>query len=242
MLTLSSAISTSQAAVDELGQASISLIRETGSSLGPLADEDNELLASQLVTLSVSWGDGSVEVLGTGASPLAVDPPVHTYRPGVYSVVLSAVNHRVPVPDKAVKTFELVVVNPIRPSLEIESLIGPIIPRDVGFPNSSQWNFNLGRGSQLIESSVKLILLTAKGERLMNPEFGTSLSRLIYEPDDAVVTETLQVELAKALADFEPRARLEQILVSKNSTGGWRVGVELTNLINGQPLTLFTSV
>ena len=58
---------------------------------------------------------------------------------------------------------------------------------------------------------VKLDLLnhifTRKGQRVMMPTFGTVIPDLVFEPLDAITTETLEDELRKVI-DFDPRVEI----------------------------------
>ena len=61
------------------------------------------------------------------------------------------------------------------------------------------------RHEQRIEESIYLILSTAKGERVMLPEFGCGIHDLVFAPNNAG-TIAMVVELVrKALTAYEPR-------------------------------------
>lgn len=56
-----------------------------------------------------------------------------------------------------------------------------------------------------IEESIKIILSTTPGERLMQPEFGCDLKRLAFEKIDSTLSATLDHLIYHALLNFEPR-------------------------------------
>ncbi|HEY3284052.1 MAG TPA: GPW/gp25 family protein [Armatimonadota bacterium] len=63
----------------------------------------------------------------------------------------------------------------------------------------------LARYEQRIEESIYLILSTARGERVMLPEFGCGIHDLVFAPNSSM-TLTLAVQMAReALVDYEPR-------------------------------------
>jgi len=56
-----------------------------------------------------------------------------------------------------------------------------------------------------IEESIKIILNTTPGERLMQPEFGCDLKRLAFEKIDSTLSANLDHLIYHALLNFEPR-------------------------------------
>ncbi len=56
-----------------------------------------------------------------------------------------------------------------------------------------------------VRQSILLILQTAKGERVMRPDFGTGLRTLVFEPPDSATAAMLQHQVKQALMRFEPR-------------------------------------
>jgi phage baseplate assembly protein W len=69
-------------------------------------------------------------------------------------------------------------------------------------------------GEDDIESSIKMILLTAKGERVMRPEFGSSLNDHMFSPNSKSTHALVAHEIRNALEMWEPRVELNDILVS----------------------------
>ena len=68
-------------------------------------------------------------------------------------------------------------------------------------------------GEQDIEQSIKIILETRPGERVMRPEFGCRAHELLFEPR-TVATETLmQQYVGDALARWEPRIEVQSVSV-----------------------------
>ena len=56
-----------------------------------------------------------------------------------------------------------------------------------------------------IAESIRTILNTTPGERIMQPTFGCHLSRLVFEKIDAAMIAELNHMVYHALLDFEPR-------------------------------------
>jgi len=58
---------------------------------------------------------------------------------------------------------------------------------------------------QDIEESVWIILSTAKGERVMEPEFGCGIHDYVFAPNSVATRGSIAYEVQKSLAKFEPR-------------------------------------
>lgn len=56
-----------------------------------------------------------------------------------------------------------------------------------------------------IEESIRIILGTTPGERLMQPTFGCNLRRFVFERADTAMITEINDLIAHALLDFEPR-------------------------------------
>ena len=69
----------------------------------------------------------------------------------------------------------------------------------------------LASGERDIEQAIRIILMTAPGERVMRPEFGCRVHELVFAPHDAA-TESLAVYyVQEALARWEPRIDLQAV-------------------------------
>jgi phage baseplate assembly protein W len=61
------------------------------------------------------------------------------------------------------------------------------------------------RHEQRIEESIFLILSTAKGERVMLPDFGCGIHDLVFAPNDATTLAVVTQTVRDALVTYEPR-------------------------------------
>lgn len=57
----------------------------------------------------------------------------------------------------------------------------------------------------LVFDSIRQIIETEVGERLLEPEFGSRIRELIFEPDDSVFQNKVAVYITDAINIFEPR-------------------------------------
>jgi phage baseplate assembly protein W len=69
------------------------------------------------------------------------------------------------------------------------------------------------RHEQRIEESIFLILSTAKGERMMRPDFGCGIHDLVFAPNDATTLAVVTQMVRDALIAYEPRVDVLDISV-----------------------------
>lgn len=70
---------------------------------------------------------------------------------------------------------------------------------------------------QRIEESIYLILSTAKGERIMLPDFGCGIHDLVFEPNSSLTRNMVVSEARKALVKYEPRIDVISVQVKSTS-------------------------
>lgn len=79
-----------------------------------------------------------------------------------------------------------------------------------GMKMSKPFNPNTGgvienTGSDRLHQSIFYILSTIPGERFFLPEFGSKLYLLLFEPNDYILKDLIQVYVKEALDRWEPR-------------------------------------
>lgn len=67
-----------------------------------------------------------------------------------------------------------------------------------------------------IKSDLLCLLLTNPGERVMLPDFGTPLRKLIFEPNDAVLADKARDMIIASIRIWEPRVVIQAIEVTSN--------------------------
>lgn len=195
--------------------------RESGGQSGSLVEltarlvEDDTMLVGRYVKATLYWNDGHGSVESFPTTSMDNYPEGYwsitaskRLQPGSYVCVLSGQNYRSPIEDTARLNF-FVTVAAAKPVYNPPKLLfGPILPRDSGFPNNQQWAFNIDSDIVVLESSVKMLLLTAKGDRLMEPDYGTNIRRVLFEMNINSVESLLREEIVGAFARWEPRVEL----------------------------------
>ena len=70
-------------------------------------------------------------------------------------------------------------------------------------------------GIKQIKSDLLSLLLTNPGERVMNPNFGTPLRSLLFEPNDPTVQLQAKNMIINSIKSWEPRIAIKNIIVSQ---------------------------
>lgn len=87
----------------------------------------------------------------------------------------------------------------------------PILPDDTG---SLGWC----EGQLNVEQSLKVLLLTATGERVMRPTFGAEAPQLVFAPGSEQYLRRLEQSIREAVRDFEPRVDLLEVRAEPGAT------------------------
>ena len=69
----------------------------------------------------------------------------------------------------------------------------------------------LSKEEEKIRSAIWLILSTAKGERLMLPDFGCRIYDMIFGVNDTATASKVASEVSEALVNWEPRIDLLEV-------------------------------
>ncbi|WP_327635278.1 GPW/gp25 family protein [Kribbella sp. NBC_00482] len=67
-----------------------------------------------------------------------------------------------------------------------------------------------------VEESIRMILGTQYGERLMRPGFGSNLKSLVFAPNDATTASLARYYVTDALARWEQRIDVLDVLVTND--------------------------
>jgi phage baseplate assembly protein W len=78
---------------------------------------------------------------------------------------------------------------------------------------NARGGLSYSRHEQDIEEAVWIILSTAKGERVMEPEFGCGIHEYVFAPNNAATRGSIIYSVQKALAEYEPRIDVESVRV-----------------------------
>jgi phage baseplate assembly protein W len=95
---------------------------------------------------------------------------------------------------------------------------GKVFGRGIAFPPRIGEDGRLAwsEGPENVRESIRIILMTELGERLMLPEFGAGLGAYLFEPNTATTRRLIQERISDALARWEPRVKVEGITVEED--------------------------
>jgi phage baseplate assembly protein W len=68
-------------------------------------------------------------------------------------------------------------------------------------------------GAEKVRQSIRIILDTEPGERIMRPTFGCGLRRYLMAPNTTATRALIQRDVEQALANFEPRIQTKSVQV-----------------------------
>lgn len=75
-------------------------------------------------------------------------------------------------------------------------------------------------GPAKVEQSIRIILGTQYGERVMRPRFGSNLKSLVFAPNNASTANLARYYVSAALAQWEPRIDVLDVTVTSDNSGG----------------------
>ncbi len=78
-----------------------------------------------------------------------------------------------------------------------------------------------------IKQSIRLIIGTAKGDRIMHPAFGCGMHDLVFSPLDTTTAALVSYEVREALIEWEPRIQLLDIQVTPDPVEANKLLIDL---------------
>lgn len=82
-------------------------------------------------------------------------------------------------------------------------------------------------GDAGIEQSLRILLLTDHGERVMRPDFGCKAPRLAFAPGSVQNLALIETGVREAIRDWEPRVELEDVRAEADLKDATRVTVAI---------------
>ncbi len=71
-------------------------------------------------------------------------------------------------------------------------------------------------GEDSIRESIRIILSTAKGERVMRPDFGCGINELVFAPIKTSTATLIDFHIREALLIWEPRIEVLKVTVTSD--------------------------
>ena len=90
----------------------------------------------------------------------------------------------------------------------------------------------VSKDASAVKQAIVNLLLTNKGERLMNPNYGSDIRRYLFEPLDYGTANQITGNIKSTIDTFEPRISISDLkcLPNFNDNG---FDVEMTYIIRG---------
>ena len=70
----------------------------------------------------------------------------------------------------------------------------------------------VSKDASAIKQAIVNVLLTNKGERLMNPRYGSDIRRFLFEPLDYGTSALVKQNIVTTIGRFEPRISVQEIV------------------------------
>jgi phage baseplate assembly protein W len=103
------------------------------------------------------------------------------------------------------------------------------IGRGIAFPFRVDQSGSIATssGPADIDSSIRMILTTAPGERLMRPAFGCKIWELLFEPINANTLGLMGEAVREAIGRWEPRVTLDDVRLDPSRHHAGEVLIEI---------------
>jgi phage baseplate assembly protein W len=96
----------------------------------------------------------------------------------------------------------------------------PILPDETG-------GLGYVAGDVNVEQSLRILLLTDLGQRVMRADFGCKAPRLVFDPGSVQYLRLLETTVREAVRDWEPRVELEDVRAEVDPNEETRVIVSI---------------
>ena len=96
--------------------------------------------------------------------------------------------------------------------------VGEVLGRGIAFPprigpdGRMAWSV----GETNIREAIRIVLMTAPGERLRRATFGAGLEEYLYEPNTTTTRRAIEERIRRSIGTWEPRVSLESVDVDED--------------------------
>ena len=87
------------------------------------------------------------------------------------------------------------------------------------------------QGEESIRESIKIILGTAKGERIMRPDFGCNINELAFAPNNTQTATMIEFHIKEALMKWEQRIEVLDVNAYPDQAETNRLNVDIEYMI-----------
>ncbi|MCZ7356856.1 MAG: GPW/gp25 family protein [Candidatus Methanoperedens sp.] len=86
-------------------------------------------------------------------------------------------------------------------------------------------------GEDSIKESIMIILGTSKGERIMRPDFGCDLNRLVFALNNTTTATLIESYIRESLLKWEPRIEVTDMDIAADEEEGNKLLVNIEYII-----------
>lgn len=88
-----------------------------------------------------------------------------------------------------------------------------------------------------IKADLMHLVLTRKGQRLYNPDFGTDLLKFIFEPNDSLTLSGIKTEMTTVIKKYLPKLQIDSISVVQSEESEYAAVVTIKYTITDDVFT-----
>jgi phage baseplate assembly protein W len=88
-----------------------------------------------------------------------------------------------------------------------------------------------------IKADLMHLILTRKGQRLYNPDFGTDLLKFIFEPNDSLTLAGLKTEITTVVKKYLPKLQIDSLTVEESTESEYAAVVTIKYTITDDVFT-----
>lgn len=92
-------------------------------------------------------------------------------------------------------------------------------------------------GEQAVTQAILMLLMTARGQRVMRPEYGCRIHELVFAPGDATTLGLASYYVDEALRRWEPRIEVDQVRAEVDSGQQGRILIDIAYRLRGSAET-----
>lgn len=90
-------------------------------------------------------------------------------------------------------------------------------------------------GEQAVTQAVLMLLMTARGQRVMRPEYGCRIHELVFAPGDATTLGLASYYVDEALRRWEPRIEVDHVQARLDPQQTARIIVDIRYRLKDSP-------
>lgn len=78
-----------------------------------------------------------------------------------------------------------------------------------------------------IRSSLRILLSTSVGERILQPRYGCNLDRLLFDPLSTTTATYVKGLIGQAILIYEPRIAVDDIVIDPGAASDGKLAIEI---------------